>query len=373
MRVALKAFVRERIAPIAPQADREGAVPLELCREFWRSGWVERFLPPQDPGPAPYLVSGCILAEELAYGCAGIASVLALPILLNRLVLQYLDGPLRDEFRDRLLQDPFTTAFAASEQAAGSDLLSLTATATRRGSGYVLNGEKAFSSNLRQAAYVIVVARTGPGRERWIGGFSWFLVPTDAPGVRVGRRWNTLGLRAMDLSSLELHDVEIQEGYRLGPEGSGLPMMAEHLPQSRTGIAATGVGIARRARDEVIRYGGQRRIGRKRLTHFQDYRFRISDMEADITAARALVWLSAAKYDSARRHTREASLAKLVAGRTAMLVALRASIMLGSVGYTDEASVEKLLRDARHVGIVEGPDPVQQELLYVDVLRHGAD
>jgi alkylation response protein AidB-like acyl-CoA dehydrogenase len=96
-------------------------------------------------------------------------------------------------------------------------------------------------------------------------------------------------------------------------------------------------------------------------------------MEADIAAARALVWLSAAKYDSARHHAREASLAKLVSGRTAMLVTLGASMMLGSVGYTDEAAVEKLLRDARHVGIVEGPDPVQQELVYADLLRHGTD
>jgi acyl-CoA dehydrogenase len=370
MRAALRAFARDRIAPLASSADREASTPLDLCREFWGSGWLERFLPRKSGEREPYLVDGCIMAEELAYGCAGIASVITLPIFLNRLVLEYLDGERRRDFRERLLRDPFITSFAASEHDAGSDLLSLSATAAPRGSGYVLNGHKAFSSNLRHARYAIVVARTAGEGNRFAGAFSWFLVPMDLPGVRVGRRWETLGLRAMDLSSLELSDVEIESGYRLGAEGRGLAMMGEHLAQSRTGIAAIGVGIARRARDEVLSYGLRRRVGRKRLTQLQDYRFRIVEMEADIASARALVWLSAAKYDAVGRHPRESSLAKLVSAETAMQVTVMASLMLGSVGYTTERAIEKLLRDARHVGIVEGPDPVQKELVYADLLRH---
>jgi alkylation response protein AidB-like acyl-CoA dehydrogenase len=243
--------------------------------------------------------------------------------------------------------------------------------ATRVDDGYVLDGRKEYSSNIRNAAYVIVVARDGGSEKRDGGGLSWFLVPTDAAGVRIGDRWSTLGLRAMDLSPLELRDVRVPLENRIGDEGRGFAMMGSSLSQSRTGIAAVGVGIARRARDEVLAFGSRRILYGEKLHKQQDFRFRIADMEKDIAAARALVWLSAMKHDQGLDATKEASIAKVFSGEMVMRVTGSASQMLGSIGYTGQSVVEKLYRDARHVAIVEGAEATHKEIIFATMLRRG--
>ncbi|HSH21514.1 MAG TPA: acyl-CoA dehydrogenase family protein, partial [Candidatus Caenarcaniphilales bacterium] len=212
---------------------------------------------------------------------------------------------------------------------------------------------------------------TGAAGQRASDGLSWFLVPTDSPGVRLGERWPTFGLRAIDVSPLELSDVEVPLNRLLGAEGRGLAMMGQSLAQSRTGIAALGVGIARRARDLVMEHGKRRRLYGEKLNRMQDYRFRIADMEKSIAAARALVWVAARTADRGEDAGKESSVAKLFAGEMVMQVATTASAMLGSIGYTGQTQVEKLVRDARHVAIVEGTEPTHKEIIFGHMLRHG--
>lgn len=365
-----RAFATTEIEPRVDEAESAGCLPSEIQPRFHDSGIATRFLE-ESPGD-DFVVSACLLAEELSYSCASFASHLMLPVFFNRIAASFLAAPERDEFLDRCRKEPVITSFAASEAAAGSDLLALETTATRTANGYVLRGRKEYSSNLRAAHYVIVVARTGPASVRSTDSMSWFLVPTNAPGVSIGRRWPTFGLRALDISPLELDDVEIPAAFRLGGEGRGLPMMAGSLSMSRIGIAALGVGIARRTRDAVFEHGRQRRIYGDKLNRMQDYRFRIAAMERDIAAARALVWVAARRADSGEDPGKEASIAKLFSGEMVMSVTTAASGMLGSIGYTGQSRVEKLLRDGRHVGIVEGPAPTHKELIFAHMLRHGA-
>ncbi len=371
LRSSIRSFTTEHVRPIAMESDERGTSPLEVYRAFWEQGLADRFAPAPGEEGGPYLSEGCVVAEELAYGCPAIASLIMLPVFLNRLVLRYLDEPMRATFRERILAGPVVTSFAASERVAGSDLLGVDVTGRKDAETYRLDGRKEYSSNLRHAEFVIVVLRTGDPESRSTDALSWFLVPTDTPGVIVGDRWQTLGLRAMDLSPLELHDAVIPDDHRLGPEGRGLTMMIESLSQSRTGIAAIAVGIARRARDEVLAYGSKRRLYGDKLIKLQDYRFRISEMEMDIAAARALVEASANRYDAGLDHSKEASIAKLYAGRMVMRVTEAASVMLGSVGYTGQSIIEKLFRDARHTAIVEGTEPIHKELIFATVLRRG--
>lgn len=370
-RSAIRAFAAECIEPIAAEHDRLGTTPLEVYGEFWRRGFVGQLLPEPDGSRSAYLGTACIAAEELAYACPAIGSLIMLPVFFNRLALNNLSGHARAEFRARVESCPTITSFAASERAAGSDVLQVATTARCVGDGYVLDGRKEYSSNLRHADLVIVVARTATDGSRSTDALSWFLVPADSPGVRIGDRWQTLGLRSMDLSPLELDGVRVSEDQRLGKEGRGVALMADTLSQSRTGIAAMAVGIARRARDEVLAYGTKRTLYGAKLHKLQDYRFRIAEMEKDIAAARALVHLSALRYDMGEQHTKEASIAKLYAGQMVMRVTEAASMMFGSVGYTGQSPIEKLFRDARHTAIVEGTEPTHKELIFATVLRRG--
>lgn len=363
-------FARTEIEPVAAQSDVAASLVPQVQERFHASGVAAQFLEPV--AGDDFVLNACLMAEQLAYSCAAYASHLMLPVFFNRVVASYLEGEVRDEFLGRCRAQPIITSFAASEAAAGSDLLALEATATRTDDGYVLNGHKAYSTNLRHADYVVVVARTGAAGERATDAMSWFLLPTDAPGVVIGERWPTFGLRALDVSALELSDVKVPLSHRLGAEGRGLPMMGGSLSMSRTGIAALGVGIARRARDLVFEHGRTRKIYGGKLNRLQDYQFQISDMEKNIAATRALVGVAAGKSDAGLDASKEASVAKLTAGEMVMAVTTAASGMLGSVGYTGQTQVEKLLRDGRHVGIVEGPEPTHKEVIFAHMLRHGA-
>jgi alkylation response protein AidB-like acyl-CoA dehydrogenase len=292
-----------------------------------------------------------------------------LPAFFNRLLLAYLSGEPHKRLTEALDAGHVVTSFAASERAAGSDFTALAVSAEQQDDcSYRLNGRKEYSTNLRYAAQTIVVARTSADA---MGGLTWFLVPMDAQGVSVGERWDTLGLRALDISALELDNVAVPEEHRLGETGKGIWMFNEHLAKSRTGIAAMAVGIARRARDVVMDFGLHRRVYGDKLTKMQDYRFRIVEMEKEIAAARALVALSAQKADAGLDHAKEASLAKLYAGEMVMRVTAEAVLMLGSIGYTGQTVADKLMTDARHVAIVEGPEPIHKEIVFAHMLRRG--
>lgn len=369
LRASARAFAQSEIAPLAEESDRQAALPAGLLEKFHASGLPKAFL--ESTAGDDFVSSACLVAEELSYACAGLASYLMLPVFFNRLVLAYLPAAERAGHLETCLAAPVVTSFAASEAAAGSDILAVETSATRTSAAYRLNGRKEYSSNLRQADYVIVVARTGAAGQRASDGLSWFLVPTDSPGVRLGERWPTFGLRAIDVSPLELSDVEVPLNRLLGAEGRGLAMMGQSLAQSRTGIAALGVGIARRARDLVMEHGKRRRLYGEKLNRMQDYRFRIADMEKSIAAARALVWVAARTADRGEDAGKESSVAKLFAGEMVMQVATTASAMLGSIGYTGQTQVEKLVRDARHVAIVEGTEPTHKEIIFGHMLRHG--
>lgn len=371
LRSAVRAFAATEIEPVALEHDRAGTTPVHLVGRFGASGLPARWLAIEGSDGQAFLTEACIAAEELAYACAATASLIMLPAFFNRLVVAGLSEPARSAFEARATSGPVVTSFAATERKAGSDVLLVETRATRVDDGYILEGRKEYSSNVRHADYVIVVARSGGDGERDAKGLTWFLVPTDAPGVRIGERWPTLGLRSMDLSPVEFHKVRVPVENRVGEEGRGLAMMGGSLSQSRTGIAAVGIGIARRARDEALAFGSKRVLYGEKLHKQQDYRFRLAEMEKDIAAARALTWLAAMKSDQGEDATKEASIAKVFAGQMVMRVTESASQMLGSVGYTGQNIIEKLFRDARHIAIVEGAEATHKEIIFAAMLRRG--
>jgi butyryl-CoA dehydrogenase len=365
---AAEEFANDQIIPAADRADECREFRSDLQDAFLETGLTREFLDPR-PGDV-FATVGASVAEALAYGCAAHASYLMLPLFFNRVVIASLPAKESEAFKEECLARPVVTAFAATERQSGSDLLAMSVRAERYNGGYCLTGRKEYSSNLGQADYVAVVARTADD-ERGKNAHTWFLVPTDTPGVEVGERWSTFGLRALQVNPLELSDAYVPEHRRLGGEGEGISLMVKHLNESRTGIAALGVGIARRARDIVIDFSRRRVVFGEKLTKQQDYRFRIAAMERDIAAARGLILVACLRMEAGEDATREASLAKWFAGEMVMRVTSEASAMLGSIGYTMQTPVEKLMRDARHVAIVEGSEPIHKELVFAHVLRHG--
>jgi hypothetical protein len=262
----------------------------------------------------------------------------------------------------RLMDGSGLGSFALTEPGSGSDAAALRTTARRDGDEWILRGQKMFVTNLRYAPVVIVLARVGDvDPQKTHAGITAFLVPTDAPGVAIGRPERKMGLHASDTSALALDDARVGADAVLGPIGKGFGAVAmAGLDGGRIGIAAQAVGIARGALDRASAYALERRQFGRPIADFQLVRFRIARSRADIDAARLLTLRAAWLRDNGRPFTREASEAKLFATEMAQRVTHAAVQIMGGYGYMRESVVERHARDARATTIYEGTSEVQR-------------
>jgi len=253
-------------------------------------------------------------------------------------------------------------AFGLPEPGSGSAAAALRTAARRDGDGWIMNGRKMFVTNLRYAPVVIVLARIGdPDPRKPSEGITAFLVPTDAPGVSIGKAERKMGLHASDTSPLALDDVRVAADAVLGPLGKGFGAVAmAGLDGGRIGIAAQAVGLARGALEKAGAYALERRQFGRPIAEFQMVRFALARARADVDAARLLTLRAAWLRDQGQPFTREASEAKLFATEMAQRATRTAVQTLGGYGYMRESAVERYARDARATTIYEGTSEVQR-------------
>jgi alkylation response protein AidB-like acyl-CoA dehydrogenase len=243
--------------------------------------------------------------------------------------------------------------FALSEEQAGSDAAAVATRARRDGDGWVLDGTKKWVTNGRDAGVALVIARTSdePGAR----GLSAFLVPTDAAGYEVSARESTMGLRPVEVVTVQLRGVRLAADALLGEEGQGFRYAMQGLDVGRLGIAAQAVGIAQAALEHAVRYAGEREQFGHPIREFEAIQFKLADMATRVAAARALL-----EHAAREPSTSAASMAKLFASETAMFVTTEAVQIFGGYGYMRDYPVEKLMRDAKATEIYEGTSEIQR-------------
>lgn len=251
-------------------------------------------------------------------------------------------------------------AFALSEPDSGSDAGSLQATAERDGDHYVLNGTKFWITHGGYASIYVVMARTGGPGPR---GVSAFLVPGDADGLSFGKKEEKMGLRSSPTVELVMKNVRIPATNRIGAEGDGFKVAMSALDSGRITIAAISVGIAQAAMDTAAAYATQRVQFNQPIIDFQGVGFMIADMACQIESSRLLVQKAAALRDANRPYSHIAAMAKCVATDASIKVATDAVQVLGGYGYTREYPVERYMRDAKVMQIVEGTNQVQRVVI----------
>jgi alkylation response protein AidB-like acyl-CoA dehydrogenase len=251
-------------------------------------------------------------------------------------------------------------AFALTEPAAGSDAASLKASARRNGNGYILNGTKVFITNIGHAGLYVVFARTGPDERA--GGISAFLVPADAPGLRVGQVFKKMGLHGSPTGELVLEDVVVPAANRLAAEGEGFTVAMRALDSGRIGISGQALGIAQAAVDESRSLLAERERA-------QGDDFLLADMATRLESARLLAYHAAWLCSNGRPFTRQASMAKLHCTDTAMQLALDGVQLAGEEGVFAGSPFERHVRDAKALQIYEGSNQVQRVVIARDLLR----
>jgi len=367
LQTTARRFAREQVAPVAAEHDRSGEFPRDVIRKAWELGLSSTVIPTEYGGVGLSSVDSCLVTEEIAWGCAGIAT----SVMCNDLGLTPILVAGTPEQKKEWLApcaERFTlVSFCLSEPNAGSDVAGLQLQAEKEGSDYVLRGSKCWITNGGEADLFTVFA-TLDRRSRH-RGICAFIVPANTPGITRGKKEDKMGQRASDTRALEFDGVRVPASQRLGAEGEGFKIAMATLDRSRPPIASLATGIAQRALDEACKYAGERKAFGSSIASFQAVQFLLADMAKDIEAARLLTLQSAWMVDGGLRASKHSSMAKCFATDAAMRVTTDAVQIFGGNGYTKDYPVEKLMRDAKLMQIYEGTNQIQRVVIARELLR----
>jgi acyl-CoA dehydrogenase len=358
-------FAVKEIRPVAWEYDRDGTFPEGIIRKAWEVGLMNLHIPEAYGGPAASSFDGCLIEEELSWGCSGIQTTLGCNGLACAPVILAGSDEIKREYLGRLTEEPLLASFCLTEPDAGSDVSGMRTTAVRKGDKYVINGSKIFITNGGHANWYTVYAKTD--REAGHRGISAFVVPRDA-GVVVDKKEDKLGQRASNTAAISFNDVEVPVSHLLGEENKGFKLAMMTLDHTRPAVAAMAVGIARAAMEFAADYSKERVQFGVPIAMHEAIQFMIADMATEIEAARLLTWRSAVTIDRGERNTIISSHAKRFAADTAMKVTTDAVQVYGGYGFIKEYPVEKLFRDAKIMQLYEGTSQIQRLVIARELL-----
>jgi acyl-CoA dehydrogenase len=358
-------FAEKEIRPVAWEYDRDATWPQEIIQKAWELGLMNSHLPAEYGGAGASYLDGCLIVEELAWGCAAIATSLGANDLASAPVLLGGSDEIKKEYFGMLVEEARLASFCLTEPDAGSDVSGMRTTAVKRGDKYVINGSKCFITNGGYADWYTVYAKTD--KHAGHRGISAFVVPRDET-VSVDKHEDKMGLRASNTATVSFNDTEVPAGNLLGQENHGFKLAMMTLDRTRPGVASMATGIARAAFEFAKDYSLERVQFGVPIAMHQAIQFMIADMATKIEAARLLLRKSAVLLDQGRRNTLVSSHAKRFAADTAMEVTVDAVQVYGGYGFIKEYPVEKLMRDAKIMQLYEGTSQIQRLVIAREIL-----
>jgi acyl-CoA dehydrogenase len=358
-------FAEKEMRPVAWEYDKDGAWPEDIIKKAWEVGLMNTHIPEEYGGPGAGYLDGCLIEEELSWGCSGIQTSLGCNGLATAPLMLGASDEIKREYLGRLTEAPLLASFCLTEPDAGSDVSGMRTTAVKQGDKYVINGSKCFITNGGYANYYTVFAKTD--KEAGHRGISAFVVPREA-GVVVDKKEDKLGQRASNTATISFNDVEVPADHLIGEENKGFKLAMSTLDRTRPGVAAMATGIARAAFEFATDYSKERVQFGVPIAMHQAIQFMIADMATEIEAARLLTWKSAVMLDNGERNTLVSSHAKRFAADTAMKVTTDAVQVYGGYGFIKEYPVEKLFRDAKIMQLYEGTSQIQRLVIARETL-----
>jgi acyl-CoA dehydrogenase len=359
-------FAADRIVPHAIEWDSREEFPLPVFKEAWELGLMNVELPEAYGGLGLHTTDGCLISEELSYGCAAVATSVmcnhlgALPLMIAGSEAQ------KQHWLGRLANEFCFVSYACSEPDAGSDVAGMKSRIVRDGDHWRLTGQKRWITNAGHASFFTGFATMDPGQRH--KGITAFVVPADQPGVSTGRKEDKLGQRASDTRDVIFDDVRLTDDQILGKPGEGFAIAMETFDRSRPMIAALAAGIIRRCAEESRSYALERKAFGQPIAQHQAVQFVIAEMVMAYETVR-LLWQKAAwEVDHDIKRTSTSAIAKAWGGDLAMKSATDAVQVFGGYGYTKEYPVEKLMRDAKLLQIYEGTSQIQRVVIARNLL-----
>ena len=358
-------FAEKEIRSVAWEHDKDGSWPAEVFAKAHEVGLMNTHVPEEYGGPGLSYLDGCLIEEELSWGCSGITTSLGANGLAAAPVILAGSEEVKKKYLGMLCEELKYASFCLTEPGAGSDVSSMRTRATKKGDKYVINGQKCFITNGTYADWYTVYAKTDPDAGH--RGISAFVVPRDETVV-IDKKEDKMGQRASNTATVTFNDTEIPADHILGEENKGFKVAMMTLDRTRPGVAAMATGIARAAMEFATEYSKERVQFGVPIAMHQAIQFMIADMATKVHLSRLATWQSAVLLDNGMRNTIESSHAKRFAADSAMEVATDAVQVYGGYGFIKEYPVEKLMRDAKIMQLYEGTSQIQRLVIARETL-----
>jgi butyryl-CoA dehydrogenase/short/branched chain acyl-CoA dehydrogenase len=353
----VRQFADDNIRPLSHEMDEKGVFDHGLIEQFFQLGLMGIEIPEQYGGGAGTFFEAILAVEELSRVDASAGVIVDVQnTLVNNALLRWTTEDQKKRYLPKMAAGT-VGAYALSEASSGSDAFALTTKAELKGSEYVLNGQKLWITNAKEAGVFILFATVDPAAG--YKGITGFIVDKEAPGFTVGKKEDKLGIRASSTCELILEDCKVPKENVIGEVGKGYKIAIETLNEGRIGIGAQMVGVARGAWEHALNYAKERKQFGKPISEFQAVQFQLAQMGTEIEAARLMVYNAARMKDAGMNFVKEAAMAKLFSSQVAERVCSLAVEIYGGYGFTKDYPVEKFFRDCKIGKIYEGTSNMQ--------------
>jgi acyl-CoA dehydrogenase len=360
-------FTADNITPFAAQWDEDHHFPRDIIQKSGELGFGAIYVSEESGGIALGRLEAALIMEAMAYGCPATSAYVSIHNMASWMIDRFGSAEVKQRFLPRLVTMEHIASYALTEPSSGSDAAALKTTARLDGDHYVLNGTKQFISGSGFNEIYVVMVRTGEEKAK---GISCLVVEKGTPGLSHGAPENKLGWNASPTAQLIFEDCRVPVANRVGAEGDGFRFAMAGLDGGRLNIGACSLGGAQRCLDEAVKYTKERKQFGQPIADFQNTQFMLADMATDLEAARALLYLAAAKVtEGAPDKTRFSAMAKRLATDSGSKIVNDALQLFGGYGYLKDYPIERFWRDLRVHSILEGTNQVMRMIVGRDMLR----
>ena len=369
IRDEVRRFGENEIRPIATEHDREEKFPHEVLDEAAKMGLLGAQIPMEYGGAGYDALDVAIIIEGLYAADPGVGGSVLGTAFGSEAIVAFGTEEQKEEYLPPIAEGEAIMGSAISEPDTGSDVSSVSTTAEKDGDEWVVSGNKMWITNGSVGDYFVVLCRTDPEAEGRYNGFSQIVVEADRDGFEADKITGKMGIRASDTAELIFDNVRVPEENLVGTEGTGFLQQMEFFDETRSGVAAQAVGMAKGAAERALEYSQQREQFGQPIGEFQAIQHKLAEMHTDIEAARMLTYKSAWSVDDLDEQlTTLASMAKEYASRVAVDVANEAVQIHGGSGYVNDFDVERFYRDAKITQIYEGTTEIQKNIIARELL-----
>ncbi len=366
----VRRFIEKEVIPVASAMEHRDEYPHQLVAQMKELGFFGLNIPEEFGGSGVDSATLATICEEIAGAWLGLSGVVGTHTVMCDVVVRFGTEEQKKRFLPSMATGEKRGGICLTESNSGTDLQAMTTTATRDGSVYRINGSKMWITNARHGNTFLLLAKTDSTVEPAHRGMSAFVIEKGPPGMTVSRDIEKLGYKGVDTCELHFADFPVPvENLIGGVEGQGFKHVMTGLESERINVAARGLGIARAAFSEAIRYAQRRTTFGKPIAEHQGIQIKLADMATRIEASRLLIYSACEKRDRGERCDLEGGMAKLFATETAAEVSFEAMRILGANGYSKDFPVERYYRDAPLVVIGGGTNELQRLIIARSLLK----